>query len=269
MKLMTYNILNGGQDNFNYDRLDKIIAAIKSYNPDVLAIQEAMYFRQNKMQILFRLENELNMRGFLAEANTGQDVALFINKQATIEECEIDTIHFHHAMIRVKVRLETGKSMIVVSTHLCPYGGENRLKEVLYLTRNSITDSYAVVMGDLNSLSKGEKNIETILNLPSQYQFRHFFPASKTEIDTRAMETLELSGMIDLHKYFKKNDVDYSAPTKNERYGDEFSKMRVDYIWGSPWVASALINCDTLKNEITDYSSDHYPVVCELSINLK
>jgi len=209
------------------------------------------------------------MRGFLAEANTGQHVALFINKKAAIEECEIDTIHFHHAMIKTKVRLENEKSMTIINTHLCPYGGENRLKEVLYLTNDSRINNYVVVMGDLNSLSKGEGSIEAISNLPSHYQFRHFLPASKTEIDTRAMETLELSGMIDLHKCFLKKDVDYSAPTKNALHGNEFSKMRVDYIWGSPLVANALISCETLRNEITDYASDHYPIVSELNINLK
>ena len=269
MKLMTYNILNGGQDNYNYDRLDKIISAIKSYNPDVLAVQEAMYFQQNKMKVFFRLENELNMRGFLAEANTGQHVALFVSKKAIVEECEIDTIHFHHAMIKIKVRLENERSMTIISTHLCPYGGENRLKEVLYLTNNSRTNDYAIVMGDLNSVSKEEGNVDAILDLPSHYQFRHFFPASKTKVDTRVIETLELSGMIDLHKYFKKKDVDHSAPTKNEMHGKEFSKMRVDYIFGTPLVAKALLSCETLKNEITDYASDHYPIVSELNINLK
>jgi endonuclease/exonuclease/phosphatase family metal-dependent hydrolase len=60
MKIMTYNILEGGVDD-NGSRIEHIIDVIKEVNPGFLALQEANNFDKNDNELLKRVSNETKL----------------------------------------------------------------------------------------------------------------------------------------------------------------------------------------------------------------
>ena len=262
---MTYNILNGGQDDFQFDRLNIIIRIIKSVDPDVLVLQEGMYFDLNGGRILYRIENETGLRGILAHTKTGQHVATFLRKDARIAENYIDTEHFHHAMIRTIIFLQNNDLLTIIGTHLCPHGGEKRVSEVQYAANYARKGELVLLLGDMNALSPSDNYTDSISRLPSHYRTRYLMPSDNTTIDIRAIRTLETASFIDLHVLKSTSSIEYTAPTKLGQ-GKEFSKMRVDYIFGTPRIADTTSTCYVLKTSDTEIASDHYPVIAELQL---
>jgi exodeoxyribonuclease-3 len=267
LKIMTYNICDGGQDGFDHRRLDLILDVISVQAPDVLAVQEAKYFELNGHRTLHRVENALHMRAILATPATGQNVALFLPQAARLLETHLDTVHFHHALVRVSLAAADGRSLTVIATHLCPHGGENRLREAQFLTNYARENELVLLLGDLNALSPHESHVESIERLPSHYRARHLLAGDGFRIDTRAVAFLEAAGFVDLYRHLHPGERQCTAPTRGPG-GHEFADMRVDYIFGTAPVAEITTGCSVVKTDETDRASDHYPVVAEIGLDI-
>jgi endonuclease/exonuclease/phosphatase family metal-dependent hydrolase len=266
MKAMTYNILNGGQDNLDFARLETIIDVVNSVGPDILVVQEAQHFDLAGQRIFHRFETSIHRRGILALAKTSQHVAVFLPRDARIVQTHVDAFNFHHALLRIKIELANGDILTVLGTHLCPHGGHNRLGEAQRIANYARERDLVLLLGDLNSVDARADHSTEIQKLPSHYRARHLLPGSSSEIDSRAIQTLEYAGFVDLHARFSPGKLDSTAPTRLG--GREFSAMRVDYIFGTPRIAESVVNFSVIKSAEADRSSDHYPVVVELDLEL-
>lgn len=266
MKVMTFNVKNGGQDDFDFTRLSSIISLIQSEGPDVLALQELMYADLNKCRNLLTIENSTGMRSFLAPARTGQHVAVLVRKEARVTGFESDNVNYHHAM--AEVTLETNRGpLTVIGTHLCPHGGENRLGEVQRLANKAKAHRMVLLMGDLNSLDPWTDHRESVADLPTHYRSRHLMPGSTDKIDTRAIATLSNAGYRDFHRHLGNVNKAHTAPTKHGG-GIEFSHMRVDYILGTDPLVPLLKHLHVGDVAESESASDHYHVVAELDLDL-
>jgi hypothetical protein len=77
--ILTYNTLFAGRDKADAGRADAQLRVINGVRPDIFLMQEAKGFDADGGALLYALEAQLRMRGFLAVApRTGQNVAIFI-----------------------------------------------------------------------------------------------------------------------------------------------------------------------------------------------
>lgn len=267
LRVMTYNILNGGQDNHEHERFGRILSLIAEQCPHVLVLQEAMYFDQQGGKLLHEAERSLGLRGFLANASSGQHVAIFVHPALLVYSYEIDSLHFHHALARLRLLLPDGEHFTVLGAHLCPHGSLNRLSEVQRIVNYARQGEKVVLAGDLNNLDHYRDHSLTIASLPDHYRARHLLPGKSLEVDTRVTKTIEAVGFIDIARKFHSDDLP-TAPTSLNTAGAEFDNMRVDYIYATPPLAELATGCTVVRSDETNSASDHYPVVADFDITL-
>ena len=249
---MTYNIRNGGQP----DRLDAILRVVTGQRPDILALQE---LRRFDAATVHRVEAATGMAAFVARSRSGQPVAVLARPQVVTAKRIPGP--FHHAAASVTVDTDHGP-LTVVSTHLNPYSGWRRLWEARWLARRVRPERLMLLMGDLNTLDPWTDHSGQLRDLAPEFRARHLW---RKGVDTRAVAVLARAGLVDL---FEPDGVhDYTAPT---RYGGgtEFSRMRLDYILGTPGIADLTRTCRIISGGESESASDHYPVVAELDLTL-
>jgi len=78
LRLLTYNVLEGALP----DRLPKVISVIRSAHADVVAVQEARYWRRNRREVFLKVSRALHMPGVLMRANSGFDLAVFSGRRS-------------------------------------------------------------------------------------------------------------------------------------------------------------------------------------------
>ncbi len=258
MRVMTYNILDGGVDDDGSDRWPLLLEVINTSKPDLLVLDECSHFDANGYRNLHRMERETGLRGLLAESTTGYHVALLVGT-------DIDIIEHHplqgphHASLWVRC-VRRGLPFAILAAHLCPFGGQTRLMEAEALTRAAKLDEWVFIAGDMNAISPRDAHgYDTNQWLPRR-RVRHLLPNSN-DIDTRAMALLEASGMVDLAAHAGRAAPTVLTPLVEDHANYE---VRLDYVFGSPPVVPWLTSVDVITTEAARRASDHYPLVVEL-----
>lgn len=267
LRVMTYNIRNGGRDGRDgIDRLDRIAAVIAAERPDVLALQELAGCVPSWLD---RLAAAIQMRAYPAPSWFGQPVAVLVRPPLRVLRVAPLRRPFHHAAQRVTIATEPGP-LTVVATHLYPYSGGRRRVEAGWLARavaaparRRATGPYALLMGDLNTLDPWSDHGERLRRLPAHYRRRHLRRDGAT-VDTRAISVLDRAGLIDLFRQAGTGPGE-TAPTRAGG-GAEFSGMRLDYAFASPGAAVRTLGCRVVRGGVADSASDHYPVVADLDL---
>lgn len=267
LRVMTYNILNGGQDAMDFSRLNHVIEVVREADPDLLVVQEAKHFDLDGDRYLYRFENETGLRGFIARAQSGQHVVIFVRRSALVTEFHTVSKMFHHAMACLRVRLDDDRSLTVIGTHLCPHGGHNRLGEAQYLGRYARSTDLVLLLGDLNSLDGQNDYAEALGRLEARYRIRYVLPGTEQEVDDRVIRTLQAAGFLDLYRLSNPHSFGSTAPTRLG--GSEFLDMRVDYAFGTKLVAEVTRACNVLISPSADKASDHYPLIADLNLKLR
>jgi exodeoxyribonuclease-3 len=301
LRVMTYNILNGGVDRragSETDRLDLLARVIRDQRPDLLALQELRDFHRDGR--LARFADRVGMRGRLARSWLGQPVAVLVRPPARVISARPVRRPFHHAALRLVVATDHGP-LIVVGTHLRPYSGGWRRWEAGWLAAaaggpaGGPAGRLALVLGDLNSLAPAADDgpapaaggpasgggpvpaagetpaaardqTERVHRLAPVYRSRHL-RADGVTVDTRAIATLYDAGFVDLFRRAGDGGAGLTVPTGLG--GAEFSAgLRVDYILGTPAVADRTRSCQVVRDGGADLASDHYPLVAELDLSL-
>lgn len=261
---MTYNIKNGGRSATGPSRLAAITRVIVARGPDVVALQEL----RDGEHVLRRLSEDTGMRGFPARSWFGQTVGVLVRGDAAVTSSGAVRRPFHHAAARVTVDTDRGP-LTIISAHLYPYSGRRRLWEARWLARYADPTRMVLLMGDLNSLDPWTDHRARLAGLPSRYRARHLLAGRPPIVDTRAIAALSTAGFTDLFHTFGPgpDGKDYTAPTTHGG-GQEFSRMRLDYIMGTRPVAELVRRCQVLDGAELEYASDHYPVIAELDLLL-
>jgi endonuclease/exonuclease/phosphatase family metal-dependent hydrolase len=256
---MTYNILDGGQS-FE-GRLGAVVQIVKSLAPDILCLNECNRFDEEGERTMFRLEKDLDMRGFFLRARTGYHTCLFVRDLAVLEVHRMSDA-FHHGALRVRL-LHGAELLHVIAAHLCPFSGEDRLREAQHLAGQA-REPWVILMGDLNSISARDVERVDFEQMTPHRRSRHFLPGT-TAVDTRAIAAIETAGFIDLYRRSNPAAAGNTVPTPlgGAKAGPE---VRFDYIFGTAKVAEALVRCDVIESGATRAASDHFPLVADLSL---
>ena len=264
MKIMSYNTLFGGFDGNDGRRFDAQVKLINEVNPDILLVQEAKGFLQSGMSLLFKMEERINMRGFIAPAvHTGQNTGVFLKAAFKPVSVEIDSEHFHHAVVAATIAVPgSAKPLTVISAYLCPFGPHVRLREAAYLVNYADDSTYTLVAGDFNSVSSHDPDPAGLAELPSRFRARYVTPDGET--DRSVLKTLYQSGFVDIAFKFGKH-VEPTVPAVAFK-GTEFVPFRSDYILATKALAASATSYSVIKNPLTDMASDHYPVLGEFNL---
>ncbi|MEV7623509.1 endonuclease/exonuclease/phosphatase family protein [Actinoplanes sp. NPDC089786] len=243
MRVMTWNILVGGQD-----RLGAILDVVRRERPDVLALQELKGWSAKRVG---EVAGELGMTAHLAPSVFGQPVAVLARTALT--RTRSITWRLHHA-----AAVATVGDLTVVSTHLNPFSPERRRREATWLAACFFrTRRKVLIAGDLNSLDPGTDHAEALAVIDQRYQRRHLTPAGTA--DTRAIRALLDAGFVDVGR-----GIGATVPTARYRER-EFGEFRLDYLMASPPLARLTRYVSVRRDEVTDRASDHYPVVASFS----
>jgi endonuclease/exonuclease/phosphatase family metal-dependent hydrolase len=264
MRVMTWNLFNGGQDAPDRGRLARIVDIVRRAQPHVAVFQEARDFHVGGQRLLHQLEEDLDMRGFLAVAASGYHLAAYVQRSRDVTYCEFDAEHFHHALLRLGVTLIDGSQMHVLGAHLHPRGSATRLAEAQRVVNLVPAADRTVVVGDLNSLDHHRDHTQLLAELPPEYRARYTLGGDDTVADTRVTQTLEAAGLVDLG-YHLAEDGD-TFPTGLDDLSREVAKMRLDYIYASEELAALAVDIRVITSPEIKRASDHYPVVADFDL---
>lgn len=262
MKVMSYNSLFGGWDGEDGRRHRLQAETVRALVPDILLFQEAKHFEDAGWSRLFDVERAFDMRGFVARApSTGQHTAVFARPGVEPLSFEPDSSHFHHAAACATFRVPGFSAPVTfLSVHLCPLGPHVREREVSYLLNRAAPDRFTLVAGDFNGLSPRDPEPPDWKVLPRHHRARYFSANAETA-DRTVLRRLESYGFIDIGALLGGNTEPTVPGAGFER--TEFVPFRSDYFFATEALASTARAYRVVRDERTDFASDHYPIFAE------
>ena len=126
-----------------------------------------------------------------------------------------------------------------------------------------------LLLGDLNSLDPGTHHRAELAALGAVHRDRHL--TRRGGVDTRAVAALHGAGLVDLYESTGAHGQRHTVPTPGAReqpWGGEFARMRLDYAFASPDLAARARSCRVLVTPATQRASDHYPLLIDLDLDL-
>jgi len=246
VRLLSYNVLEGALP----DRLPQGLEVIRSVEADVVAIQEARYWRRKRREVFREVGHQLGMRGLLLKANPGFDLALF-SRLPVLEHRNLglDTV-FLHTAASVDLATASGEVLTLFLAHLraeVPY----RRKELRLLLEwmRPYRQRLCAMCGDLNSLAEGDYVAKPLIR-----------PGSELGRGPQGIiAAIERAGWVDC---FRKRNP--SAPGLTLGAGRRVA--RVDYIFASKQLAARLRGCRVARHPSLLAASDHSPVWAEFDM---
>lgn len=268
MRVMSYNILNGGRDGDDNHRWQTEVEVITDVDPDVLLVQEARGFDAEGCRQLFEAEQALGMRGLLAVApHTGQHTAVFLAPPLRPLRFDVDSVHFHHALAQASVEVPGfAEPVTLASIHLSPLSPALRLTEVGWLAALAAPDRLAVIAGDANSLAPGDPAPQDWAALPAHFRVRYLadpVDGQPRAADRSALRFLHDAGFRDAAAQYGDPGTP-TVPTAGYPTA-EFIPFRSDHVLLSPRLAPHLTRYQVLDDPRTATASDHLPVLIELA----
>jgi len=255
MRIMTYNILDGAQNT-----IDQVVEVITAISPDILTINEANGFEADNQAKLKMLAQSTSMPYyFLALCGDG-----YIYHTAILSRYPIlsTTVLQPSARAVIVSKVEVNKKIYqIASVHLSPFSEEKRVDEVKRLLTYVQGTKNVIISGDLNSLSPLDEYPEDTVSKMNEGQLRKF--TREGVIQYQVLSSLYSAGFTDCAKQ-ENGSYETTVPTKVD-YDPEHFQNRLDYILLSSDIADDLIAYEVVKNNLTDFASDHYPVYVDIN----
>ncbi len=256
MKLMTYNILNGGEAG-----LDKVIEAVKREAPDYLTINEANTFSDNNNRVLKKFAKETGFEHYDIALSGEYEYHVAVFSKQLFKEIHKLTPLMRACIVAV-IDTEMGQ-ISIASLHLTPYSEDLRHPEIDKIVAFQKKYPNRVLMGDMNSLSRLDGYHPNMMKNFNEMQTKKFTTNGKLRFDAidKIMSVGYVDSAVELHK-----NTDFTAPTSINEYAAH-SNMRLDYIFVSESLKSRINDYKVVKNELTNTASDHYPVLLSITMS--
>ncbi len=272
MRVLSWNILNGGADGGDTTRWRTQAELVGELAPDVLLVQEARGFDADGGRGLHAAEAQLGLRGLLAPApRTGQHTAVFCAPHLQVSSFTPDTQHFHHALALVTVAVPGLTAPLqLASMHLSPLSPALRCAEVGWLAALAAPGAFALLAGDTNSVAPGDPEPRDWPSLPAHLRVRYTHPSTgpgPITADRSALHFLHAAGLVDAARA-DDDTVDTTATVPTRGYPDaEFVSFRSDHVLLSPALAPARTGYRVITDDRAHATSDHLPVLVELDLD--
>ena len=258
MRFVSYNILTGG---LHPDRIDLILKVLKKLSPDYLAIQEANYFEDGKMELLAK---ELSLPHYFLSigGEKGQfgnySCAVFSNVPFVKSEA---LAGFRNAAVHTVIETNNGE-VSVVNAHLIPRNDELKLKELNTIIKRQGKYENKIILGDFNCLAEYDNYPEDLISKLDAQESRKLALDGKLQFGVP--KTLIENKYVDVFYELEKNENTVPA-LLDENEGNK-NDLRLDYCFASKNVFAKIVDSSVIKNRDTKNASDHYPLVIDLEI---
>ncbi len=255
MRIMTYNILDGGQD-----RLNDIITVVKKASPDVLIVNEANGFDADNSKVLKSFAERTNFPHYhLEKCGDG-----WVYHTVILSKKPITSVNALRPVTRCVARVGIqydNAELTVVALHLSPFSEKERLQEISLLVPLIEGARKTILAGDFNSLAVQDKlSSDQVIQLPDGLK-KKFTAQGKPQY--KVYKTLSDISFVDTAQVMK--DFTATAPTLMEKDALH-PAVRLDRILVSPDLADNIISYGVIENPTTGLASDHYPVIVELTV---
>ena len=253
MRVMSYNILNGGVDEDGTSRLGLIAEVIQAIDPDVVALQEANEFELRGQRRCFELERATGMRSLLGLSPSGYHGVLLLKPDFRVLTWHSETPGTNRILTEAKVVTPGGLIVGVTGVHLDPFSPEARLLGALH----TMSDPPGIVLGDFNTCRAGDQGLEA---LRSKLVARLLARSGNLgpDIDDRALRAMETAGYVDL--YGKAHPGEAGATMRA-------LGIRFDYIFATADLVDRLGECQVYGASPADRASDHLPVFADIDVS--
>lgn len=261
IKIMNYNVLHGFHQTsppfaLEEKRLEATKKIIKKENPDILVLTEACYGEPNPFNVILDYKKIFNFPyGYFGKWGEHEWGNFLLSKYPI--ECK--TVPFGtRTAIRSKI-LINNKVVYLDIIHPYPdWTEDEKIADVKPLLKK--IKKFYFLVGDFNSVSDEEFYDRKKLIKAFRSFYKNHTEAVDRILERKFIPYLKSVGLKDT---FDKNSRSYTIPTG--LYGkDKSSAMRIDFIFASPDVES--LETKVIKNKLSEYASDHYPIVGRFKI---
>jgi exodeoxyribonuclease-3 len=256
LKVMTFNVLFGGQDRF-----DAILALLARVRPDVLVLQECLWWETGDR--LTQVAAALDVPADASHVHLGTSrprgsgrryhVALASRRPLRAIQIHNDPRQIGHCL--VQSQFDSGEPVTLFGTHYDAHNEHARLVEARYLCDLldplTFREGLYLLAGDLNSLShKDPYPADLADQLLAAGTDKYGHPPRFW-----AMDALEGFGWIDTLYHRQKPAKWVTARRQNNGVVIDY---RTDYILASPRMAERLISAEVID---VGEASDHQAVL--------
>lgn len=255
MKLMTFNILQGGINKYaSRSRIDLIINVIRDANPDFVALQEAHDFERNNKRRLREISKRTGLKHCDLFPGTPHDWDRQSNV-ANLSSYQIkERYKFPGCIISGGALLAVINSPIgelsICNLHLNAHSEDIRLEEIEIILEHTARFKNVILLGDFNSLSRDDEYDPETLEVEYSFEATDMLKMHYVDVASHL-------GLKDRSTFptLTNSDLDFTKP------------LRVDYIFVSPSLEGHIKDVAVIKTSDSEKASDHYPIVVTLGGN--
>jgi exodeoxyribonuclease-3 len=256
VRIATYNLFEGASGSYN-----RLVEFVRDAQLDVVCFQEVNGWQDGDNA---RLRDFTDKVLFTASAYGNSNTEF---KLATISKHAIvgKTLHaeaFWHAALETVVQATPDKQIAVMNVHLDPWQEASRVKEVKRLLAAVQAGRPTIITGDFNSLSRQDNYPPELLQ---QLQAKGISKFGANALEFSVIDCLLQAGFIDVAAAAGKMETTVPSDFNTDQAHEV--PVRVDYVFVSPDLVPCVRGVETLKNDLTNAISDHYPVVLTLDFD--
>jgi endonuclease/exonuclease/phosphatase family metal-dependent hydrolase len=251
LTFVTYNLEYGGIDNGDGSRLDRQLRMLDGLGADVIALQECSNWRADGGRHLYRAEQALGMRGFIAasQRHPGGDLGIFIHDGAGIRPVETrqeERPPYWHGVAVLHAEVDGFGPLRFASAHLAPSTPTLRAVEAEALQLVLEKPVPVIIGGDFNAVPARDPEPDTTGVRPGK---------ARRKLDRRAADALS-EYMTDVAEH-----LGVTTPTVGHR-GDRMP-YRCDRI-GTTLPPETLGMVEVIQEDSPE--SDHKPVLAVFNL---
>lgn len=250
LRVMTYNILNGGENRESY-----ISDVIQTAQPDVVIFQEVY-----SEEFLKRLTASLGMTYFIGEGNKHRKVALLSKLPIRDFQSSYPVFPIWRNVIDADIEYEPAKTIKVIGVHPIANLGIMfeiwRWREAIYITNHArnYQNTFCLIAGDFNAIAPGET--VRINTMPSWLKWTIYLQGNR--VYHFSIAKLLSAGFTDCFRVLN-SDAGFTLPPPSPN-------SRLDYIFANAKLRPYLKKCWVVREPgSVNLASDHYPVMAEFS----
>ncbi|MBI4871076.1 MAG: endonuclease/exonuclease/phosphatase family protein [Candidatus Riflebacteria bacterium] len=270
MRLLTYNIKDGATDEAQ-DRLELVAQLVAGAHPDVLFLQEANGFHAvgrsgQPSDRCCRFERATGLRGHVLPTPSGSFVAVYLAPEVHPVRVEALKGPWFHGALSVEVQREPAPNLVLVATHLHPFGASQRSVEAQTLAwygARRATRALVAIAGDFNSVAPADVDLE-LRGLAPRQEWNVRLLDEEGRPDTMPWRWMDRAGLVDCFRRANPSDPGLTDPTP--AFEDEGARTRLDYLFVGPSLAERLTSCRVVREDPAPRASDHYPVLAEFEL---
>lgn len=257
MKLLTYNILEGGTG-----RIDPLAEVIRQSGAEVAVLQET-----TDEALFHKLADRLEMDRLLAGNPRNKEGAVGLLSRLPIREAvnhapldaRITRAAFHAIVGETTDGVKVDWPIVGLHLHARERNEDERVRlselPAILEIGNLFRGRAHILAGDFNTSHPLQLIDVDKLRKSARERIR----GQGDQLPREVIREVLGAGYVDAHA------LHHAA----EKFGTSFTTshpaMRVDFVFVSPELSGQVVSCEIFKPELARYASDHYPVLAEIA----